>query len=60
MTMFNPFGTRVNPDLSLAGRAAYNLSIRFIPLVVSTPGARAPRRKFGCPLFFGAARRVVC
>jgi hypothetical protein len=54
MTMFNPFGTRVNPDLSLAGRAAYNLSIRFIPLVVSTPGARASRRKFGCPLFLQA------
>lgn len=45
-----------NKDMASAGVADYNRRIVFIPLAVSTPGARAPRREFGCPLFFGAAQ----
>lgn len=41
----------VYPGVYLAGLFAYNVNL-FIPLAVSTPGARAPRREFGCPLFF--------
>lgn len=48
-----------NKAMASTGDAAYNCVFQFIPLAVSTPGARAPRRKFGCPLFFGAVRRVV-
>lgn len=52
--MWTETNTRVDLTVSMVGRAAYNLAIRFIPLAVSTPGARASRRKFGCPLFLGA------
>lgn len=48
-----------NRAMAPSGDAAYNYSFRFIPLAVSTPGARAPRRKFGCPLFFGSSRCLV-
>ena len=51
--------TADNRGMATAGAVAYNGVIEFIPLAVSTPGARAPRRKFGCPLFFGAARGVA-
>ena len=34
------------------GRVAYNHTHTFIPLVVSTPGARAPRLRLRRPLFF--------
>jgi hypothetical protein len=45
-----------NKPMVLTDVAAYNRDVTFIPLAVSTPGARAPRRKFGCPLFFGTGR----
>lgn len=44
-----------NRGMAAAGVVAYNRAIEFIPLAVSTPGARASRRKFGCPLFFDEA-----
>ena len=44
-----------NKGMATAGVVPYNRTIKFIPLAVSTPGARALRRKFGCPLFFDTA-----
>ncbi len=54
VSMCKSSNTGVYPGVSLAGLIVYNPATQFIPLVVSTPGARASSREFGCPLFFGA------
>ena len=51
--------TADNKGMAAAGVVPYNRVIKFIPLAVSTPGARASRRKFGCPLFLGVTQGGV-